>query len=121
MGLDTYATNKKYEIDLTPEQLRAFEEADLQLCGGMLSGHAGSFRGKVYQKIIYEITGEDLYQFFISPAKTKKIYRALAACDPQKAAEETETLGGVNPLEIIELRKFFKICTDYELGLIGSW
>ncbi len=60
MGLDTYAAHTPEDIELTEDDIQAFEEARISLCGGMLSGDGndGSFRGKVYVMLILEITGE---------------------------------------------------------------
>lgn len=55
MGLDNFwvLPEGKEEISFSPE---------LHLCGGMFSGHGqGSFRGKVYDEIVSEITGVSLY------------------------------------------------------------
>jgi hypothetical protein len=48
MGLDTYASRSPDDIELTEEDIQAFQEADITLCGGLFSGNDGSFRGKVY-------------------------------------------------------------------------
>jgi hypothetical protein len=120
MGLDTYASNTPGEIQLTSEQARAFEEADIHLGGGILSGGSGSFRGKVYVEVVMDVTGEHLYQDWIPPETVRKMYRALAACDPEKVAEETE-IWQVSATEIVELTRFFKVCVEHDLGLVGWW
>jgi hypothetical protein len=105
-------------VDLTPEQERAFEEADIRLCGGIFSGGSGSFRGKVYSVLIYEISGESLARDWIPPTTVEKIYQALMDCDPEEVMEKCA--GPLqSPEEIHELRRFFKICVDHGLGLIG--
>lgn len=120
MGLDTYASSTPGEIQLTPEQRRAFEEADIHLCGGILSGGGASFRGKVYVEVAMDVTGEHLCQDWIPPEKVRKMYRALAACDPEKVAEEAE-VWHVSATEVVGLRRFFKVCVEHDLGLIGWW
>jgi hypothetical protein len=120
MGLDTYASNTSEEIRLTPAEEQAFEEADISLCGGIFSGTAGSFRGKMYGILIIEITGQSLYQDWIPPETVKEMYDALMDCDPEEAKELV--LGKYKTeRDIIELRKFLKICVDHKLGLINWW
>lgn len=120
MGLDTYASNTSQDVELTPEQAQAFEEADIELCGGIFSGEGGSFRGKVYTSLILEITGESLYQGWIPPETVQKMYEALVACDPEEAVEESDMWGNT-PRDVVELRKFFKVCAEHGLGLLGWW
>lgn len=53
MGLDSYFRIKAYNNP-------GFTfDRDLNLCGGLLSGHGndGSFRGKVYNRLIEHVTG----------------------------------------------------------------
>ncbi len=52
MGLDTFASRSSEDILLTDEDIQAFKDADISLCGGLLSGGGGSFRGKVYASLI---------------------------------------------------------------------
>ena len=120
MGLDTYASRSPDDLVLHTGDNQAFEEAQIELCGGIFSGEGGSFRGKVYSTLILEITGVSLYQEWIPPETVKEMYRALAGCDPESAVTESDSLDR-NPGEIIELRKFFKVCADRGLGLINSW
>lgn len=120
MGLDTYASNTPDDIELTPEQARAFEEADFSLCGGVFSGGGGSFRGKVYARLILGITGEGLYQTWIPPERVQEMYRALAACDPHQVIEELDATN-VTPEEVIGLQQFFQVCAEHGLGLVNWW
>jgi len=120
MGLDTYASRSPDDLVLLTGDNQAFEEAQIELCGGIFSGEGCSFRGKVYSTLIFEITGESLYQEWIPPEKVKEMYLALASCDPEEAIADSDSLDLI-PDEIIELRKFFKVCADRELGLINWW
>jgi hypothetical protein len=117
MGLDTYASRSDSEINLTKEDIKAFDEANITLCGGLFSGNDGSFRGKVYARTIYEITGEDLYQVWITPVTVRKMYDALAKFDPEMGLTSWRYMN--TPEEIRSLCKFFKICSERGLGLIG--
>ena len=118
MGLDNFAARTADDIELTEEDLKAFQDADISLCGGIFSGlgNDGSFRGKVYSELIFEITGQSLYAEWIQPKTVKKMYESLIMCDPEEAA----AWGYKNTVnEILELRKFFKVCSDRGLGLVG--
>lgn len=121
MGLDTYASNSPDELSLSPEDTQAFLDANIYLAGGVFSGgNDGSFRGKIYKTLIQEITGFSLYKEWITPEMVKEMYLALQDCDPQTAIDESDTWNRTTG-EILELRKFFKVCADRNLGLINWW
>jgi hypothetical protein len=124
MGLDTYALRSPDE-GLTTADSQAFEEAGIELCGGILSGGGGSFRGKVYDDLIREITGVDLYQEWIPPETVREMYRALAECVPEEALQQGEAAGSFwrehTVEEIVQLRAFFRVCAERGLGLAGWW
>ena len=119
MGLDTFASRSPEDIILSEEDIQAFNDTAISLCGGLFSGDGGSFRGKVYASLVLEITSESLYAEWLLPETVSKMYAALAACDPQEAVDE---LGYPDhpPADVIELRKFFKVCSERGLGLL-SW
>lgn len=119
MGLDTFAAHSPDNIELTEEDTQAFLEADISLCGGMLSGggNNGSFRGKVYVLLILGITGESLNDEWLPPEIVSKMYEALLACDPEDAIARWGF--GNTAAEILELRKFFRVCSERSLGLVG--
>ena len=129
MGLDTYAARNpddpENDFGITDEDIEAFEKAEIYLCGGVLSGSTGSFRGKVYSYLIYEITGVDLYQEWIPLETVRSMWSALENCDPEKVTKKAlETLPFKefsSPKTIKELRKFFRVCAERELGLINWW
>jgi len=120
MGLDTFASRSPDDIELTPEDIQAFEDADIYLCGGIFSGGGSSFRGKVYSLSIHEITGESLLQEWIPPKTVQAMYTSLVNCDPPQAIDESDTWDRTTD-EILELRKFFKVCAERGLGLINWW
>jgi len=120
MGLDNYA-KRGPEEDLTPDDLAAFEAAGIELCGGIFSGSTDCFRGKVYSGLVTMVTGETLYEEWIPPDRVKRMYEALAGCDPEKVAEEHDPRFGDTGAQIDNLRKFFKVCAERKLGLIGWW
>ena len=54
MGLDNYWKKSKDEAGVI--------EGEFQICGGMFSGSGNdSFRGKVYHRLVEDITGVSLY------------------------------------------------------------
>ena len=119
MGLDNYARTASEE-ELTEEDIAAFEAEGPQLCGGILSGDAGSFRGKVYCGLVLEITGEDLHDDFIPPDRVKAMYEALRDCDPDEENYSDPRFGEVED-QIAELCKFFKVCAERNLGIASWW
>lgn len=121
MGLDTFASRSPDDIELNPEDTQAFQDADIQLAGGIFSGgNDGSFRGKIYQILIREITGVSLLQDWIPPETVREMSQALADCDPQEAIDGSDTWDRT-PDDILELRKFFKVCAVRNLGLVNWW
>ena len=120
MGLDTFASSTSEDVRLTEEQENAFAEAEVQLCGGLFSGGGSSFRGKVYHEVVAEITGASLYQDWITPDEVKK----MADCFQVLRDEEIEGFAAefdLAPSEVVDLGKFFKVCSEHNLGLIGWW
>jgi len=118
MGLDTFASRSPEDIILSEEEIQAFNDAEIFLCGGLFSGDGGSFRGKVYSFLVSEITGESLHAEWTPPETVREMYEVLAACDPQDAVDD---LGYPDhpPEDVIELLKFFKVCSERGLGLLG--
>ena len=123
MGLDVYAVHAP-GLGLTEEDGRAFDEASIELCGGIYSNIAGSFRGKVYDTLILDLTGVSLYQAWIPPETVKQMAEVLQHIDPQ---EFEKNLAGNYSWEdysadtIVNLRKFFDLCAEHDLGLAGNW
>ncbi|MEW6770102.1 MAG: hypothetical protein AB1330_01735 [Bacillota bacterium] len=121
MGLDTYAAIGDYgEIRLAPEE--AFADVPGVLVGGMFSGHGNgpSFRGKVYDRYVYKVTGESLYQECI-PSKAV----SAMAVKLEKAAAELnddclEELH-VTRQEAHALAAWFRVCADNRYVVCGWW
>ena len=120
MGIDTFASRSPEDIELTEEDINAFREANIQLCGGVFSGDGsdGSFRGKVYNLLILEISSQSLTQEWISPEVVSEMYKAFLECDPAQYIEEIGESHDTS-WEKIELQKFLKVCNDRGLGLIN--
>jgi len=117
MGLDTYASSASGNIELTEEDIQAFQEADITLCGGLFSGNDGSFRGKVYANYVLEVTGEDLYEMWLPPETVRKMYYAMTAYE--RSPEQDASSMVPSHFEHEELCKFFKVCSERGLGLVG--
>lgn len=121
MGLDTFAARTP-KVELTEQDVEAFEAAKPELCGGMYSGGWESFRGKVYDEVVRHITGVSLYELWIPPETVREMADAFDRCDPERVAEESEELSyAASSFEIVELRRFLRICADRGLGLVGWW
>jgi hypothetical protein len=123
MGLDSYASRSPGDVVLTEEDTAAFANADLELCGGLYSGDGGaSFRGKVYASLILEVAEEDIYEEWLPPAAVGRISDALGKRTPDELAslyEETAGRWSTTPKQMADLQRFFAICAERGLGLIG--
>ncbi len=115
MGLDNYAQPSRHG-DLSKEDEQAFIRS-----GVSLGGREGGFRGKLYDECINDITGESLYQDWIPPDTVKKMYQALVKCDPKEVVAKGSYWYPITESQILELRTFFKICAERNLGLLGSY
>jgi len=117
MGLDNYAARSP-DLDLTEEDLKAFEEADIHLCDG---GGRG-FRGKVYHELIFNVTGVCLYDEWMPPEVVRQMWVALERCDPEEVTKNIKVYKDSNtPFAVAELRRFFGVCVERNLGLVSSW
>ena len=131
MGLDLYAAHSP-EDGLTEADLHAFEETGIELCGGIYSGGAGSFRGEVYDTLLINVTSANIYKGWIPPEVVYKMWLDLKNCDPEKLLawdqQNYEVLDqeyrgpGLEQLtaDIMELRKFFRVCAERGLGLVSK-
>jgi hypothetical protein len=114
MGLDNYASRTP-ELGLDEDDEAAFREANVHLCE--CDGDS-SFRGKLYVSLVLEVTGVALVSEWIPPEVVRRMAEVLAACDADAAVvdEQHATAG-----DVTELARFFGLCADRGLGLIGSW
>ena len=116
MGLDNYASTSP-DLDLTDEDLKAFEAADIHLGQG-----PDGFRGKLYQELISNIAGVSLYDDWIPPEVVRQMWVALERCDPEEVTKDIKVYKDSNsPFAVGELRKFFRVCVERNLGLVSSW
>lgn len=123
MGLDTYPSRGPGDIELTAEDRLAFEQAAIELCGGIWSGDGGaSLRGKVYLDVVERVAGVSLLSEWITPEQVRDIADAFDHCDPAEVVGEARSdRYPVAEIEVLELRRFFRVCGDRGLGLIGWW
>lgn len=118
MGLDTFASKMPGHVKLAEDDEKAFEEAGVELCGGMFSGDDGSFRGKIYDSVVLEVSGISLHQEWIPPETVGQMAAALESCDPKQVVEGERN---VVPEDVPALAKFFRLCAERGLGLVGWW
>jgi hypothetical protein len=121
LGLDTFAARTP-EGKLTEEDVRAFESADIDLCGGIYSDGMVSFRGKVYADAIDLVSGVNIYEQWIPPEEVRAIADAFDRSDPEDVERRTaDDHYSVTSSEVRQLTDFFDICRDRGLGLVGWW
>jgi hypothetical protein len=114
MGLDNYASRTP-ELELTEEDEAAFEAADIHLAEG-----PSGFRGKIYQDLITGITGVSMYEHWIPPEVVRQMWMALERCDPEEVVKD-QSFYNHDPEVVLELRKFFRVCVERNLGIVASW
>lgn len=127
MGLDNYAARHP-EGGLTDDDRKAFEEAGIDLCGGLESNGVVSFRGKVYDPLVSHVTGVSLYQKWIPPETVREMSIALNRYNDEELAALWDRLDGIpedqpghSEVGTAHLQRFFAICAERGLGLIGWW
>jgi len=122
MGLDNYPARDP-EGTLLPEDEEAFRNAGIRLLGALFSDGVVSFRGKVYNDLVEQVTGVSLYQEWIPPETVQEMAAKLAAHSPEELARmwygEDYTEEHVREME--SLQRHFLICAQRGLGLIGWW
>lgn len=112
MGLDCSAMRSP-DQDPTPADVEAFAAARIVLCE--CDGDT-SFRGKVYQVLLLEVTGVGIgYDQWVPPETVRRMAADLEACDPVAASTDER----VSPYEVLELRRFFRLCAERDLGIMG--
>lgn len=121
MGLDTYAVMVKEDGEFEFADPALFKDVG-SLCGGIFSGNGndGSFRGKVYDQVVEEATGETLYQELIPP---ETVARMSEAFDGWLAAHPYDYEGeyDITIAELQALADFLRVCKEHGLGLHGWW
>jgi hypothetical protein len=118
MGLDTVAAYSPDNVELTEEDLQAFNDAGIPRVGIISAGEIAIFRGKVYEKVVRRITGVSLYQEWIPHETVREMFHAIKAYEFSKWQEDDETID-LKEVEHSDLCKFFKVCTERGLGLVA--
>lgn len=123
MGLDSMwrvRRGKEYlEIDVSEKDLAILEAHPV--CGGLFSGHgAGSFRGKVYNDLVENLTGQSLYQEYIPPGTIQAMAEKLGKTSYAQASSRM-THWRLDPEEYRNLQKMFEVYARYDAGLVGWW
>jgi len=126
MGLDNFASQVPDDLVLSEEDEKAFEEAGIELCGGIISGGGSSFRGKVYDTLIEKVTNISLYSKWLCPETVKLISQRLSKYTPEELftiRKNMHLLRGSTGTakEMANLQKFFQVCAERGLGIIGWW
>jgi len=123
MGLDTYAARLRggNVFFLSDDDKNAFAKAGLNhLCYGIFSAAPWAFRGKVYNALVVEVTGVSLYQEYIQPCTVVEMAEKLGQLDAKRTADLSDRYSR-SVDEIRDLIKFFAICAERGLGLVGWW
>jgi hypothetical protein len=122
MGLDSFARRSPEDDgDLSAEDVDAFGAAGIELCGGVVSGSDGSFRGKVYFWLVLGVTGEDLYEEWIPPDRVRRMYEAFRDFDPESYDGDYDERFGDIEEQARNLREFFRVCAERGLGIEAFW
>ncbi|MCB2202898.1 hypothetical protein KQH56_02715 [bacterium] len=118
MGLDTVAAYSPDNVELTEDDLQAFNDAGIPQIGIISAKEIGIFRGKVFEEVVRRITGVSLYQEWIPPETVREMYQSIKAYEFSKWQEDNEN---VYPEEVehSDLCKFFNVCAERELGLVA--
>jgi len=74
---------------------------------------------------VFHVTGVDLYQTWIPPETVREMWQAFEHCNQKRVGREFRDSYHESPREVRqalrELRKFFRVCGQRGLGLIGWW
>ena len=115
MGLDSYAVMQKNMPD-------SYFDGIGELCGGMLSAGTGSsFRGKIYNDFIEEVTGHSLYEELdnYKCGKIADCIKVFLKENPDKEWDYGKAYT-VTREEAITLEKWFRIVHDND-GSYHAW
>jgi hypothetical protein len=115
MGLDNFWKKSEEEAGIV--------EGEFQICGGMMSGNGNdSFRGKVYHRLVEDITDVSLYgdreTNEISNETVKKMADDLEATEWRDSYIENYD---IVEEEFRDLVKMFRLHADAGHYLVSSW
>ena len=119
MGLDNYFCKDAIIIE-------EIEWPDTHLCGGLLSGGFGSFRGKVYDDYVEKITGKSLYEDSIDTNSVREMGRKLRdhvqQLEHDLVSDDEEIHIGtfnITMKEAKDLATLFEFAASHEMELIA--
>jgi hypothetical protein len=73
-----------------------------------------------YVAVVDRVAGASLLAEWIPPEEVRGIAAAFERCDPVCVVDESQADAyPVTGLEVLELCRFFRVCADRGLGLIG--
>lgn len=118
MGLDTLAMRGP-TTPLSEEDLSAFDAAGVRLCE--CDGEA-TFRGRVYVVLVLEATGRGLPPegCWTKPAVVRRMAAELEVADPNNLAQRTGDPVDEVARDLRELARFFRVCAERDLILVGG-
>ena len=124
MSWDIFVSRVEGEWNFTKEDLQAFLAAEINLGHWVCIEDQISFSGRLYDDLLFEITGQSLFSSWTKPACVKEIYDKFMRCDPEKEILKYKYNDNdrfkYSVEDIQELRKFFRVCAERNLGLIGD-
>lgn len=109
------------ELIKMPQNL--FAEVPNVLCGGLFSGNGSgsSFRGKVYNDVIEDITGVSLYQERIPNETVKGMADALGLLLTTGVNNRQCKKLGLDVKQFEALAKWFRVVADNNGIVVGWW
>ena len=123
MGLDTFASRAEDKVYFQLEDLLAFMEADIHLGEWCRKSDRISFCGDLYSDLLFQVTGWSLWAAWTPPDRVKEMHTALLRCNPEEEIirYNWDARFKLSIETVLELRKFFQVCAEQDLGLIGDW
>lgn len=100
-----------------------FAEVPNVLCGGLFSGNGAgpSFRGKIYNELIEELTGVSLYQEEIPNTVVKGMADSLGVLLVTGINSRQCKKIGIKEVEVESLAKWFRVVADNNGIVVGWW
>jgi hypothetical protein len=124
MALDICAARNP-EGELTDEDVQAFRDAKIKLWPGAFGDGVTSFGGGEYDTLVTIVTGFSLYKKWIPPETVRKMANLLNRYSADQLVDIWNEAAGedlsLEEDELASLQRFFDICAERGLGLVGFW
>ena len=124
MSWDIFVSRVEAEWSFTKEDLQAFHNADINLGYWVCIEGQISFSGRIYSDLLFQISGYLFFSSWTPPTKVKIINNSLMACDPEEEIRDYklnyDDRFNFSVEDILELQRFFRVCAERDLGLIGD-